>query len=37
MCYSVEELRDLQNNPEKLMKLIFDADLVSLVVVEYEA
>ncbi|CAB4031280.1 Hypothetical predicted protein [Paramuricea clavata] len=26
---SVEELKDLQNNPEKLMKLIFDADLIN--------
>ena len=27
--YSIEELKDLDSNPEKLMKLIFDADLVS--------
>ena len=28
----MEDLKDLDNNPEKLMELIFDADLVSLIV-----
>lgn len=30
LCYSIDELKDLDDHPEKLMKLIFDADLVGV-------